>query len=374
MIPSKQNTLVLLLVELVVLPHRDTRNGDDQNTGCSHTAPPLHLAHSVVGSLALRRAKSIRQCRLGSTQLHFADDGFTTGREHCSSRLRVDFVVDGSDDSAADCLSHAGEQAEEGEDHGYSLAVGRRHCRHLVSDHKSASAEGDEDLAHDQVADVVSSRLAAEVDRQASAQECKHQTEAEALVFDAAGVADPNAEDHSPEAGANVVNLQHVASLRDGQAVDDLHELVEILVPAVEAELNGDGDHAGSNDSALLEEFPPDEVSASKELLPDSKDREQQQTDNDHGDEGGAAVCHASVSLQAEGQQEEHECGHEEEGSYQIEFVEIVQQGLHCCASAGPGLEHAHVLRFLLIVLEQDTERCEHHELNNGECSDCPSP
>ena len=57
----EHSTLVLLLVQLVVLPQKDTGNGHDQDAGRRDTTPLLHLLHGIVGCGALWRADGKRQ-------------------------------------------------------------------------------------------------------------------------------------------------------------------------------------------------------------------------------------------------------------------------------------------------------------------------
>lgn len=271
-------------------------------------------------------------------------------------------------------MTDAGKEAEHGEDHRDAFAVAGCHCSDLVTDDEGAAAESDEDVSHDEVADVVIAGLATEVDRQACAQECERQTEAEALILDVARVAHPQTEYDAPETRSDVVDLQHVACFGDRQTINDLDELVEVLVPAVEAELDGDCDHDGSDDGALPEKLPADKVGASKILLPKCKDREQQQTDDDHGNEGAAAVGDASIGLQAEWQEEEYESSHEEECTNDVEFMEVVGEGLQSGAPTSPGCEHAQLLCFPLIELEEEAERGDDHDLNDSECANGPAP
>jgi hypothetical protein len=137
-----------------------------------------------------------------------------------------------------------------------------------------------------------------------------------------------------------------------------LEELVEVLIPAVEAELDGDGDHAGPDDGALPKQLPSDEVGAGAILFPDSKDREEQQTDDNHRNESGAAVGDTAIGLQAEWQEEEHKGRHEDQTADDVELVEIVRNGLGHVSAASLGCEQALLLGLPFVVFEQESEGC----------------
>ena len=310
----------------------------------------------VIGRIALRRAKSVLCRRRRATQVELAHERRAARRKLGSRSFGVDFGEDGGDDGRADGLADAAKQTEQREDHGYALAVARCHGGNLVADDEGAAAEGNEDLAHDDVADAVRFVLATEVDGQTSAEEGERQAEAEAFVFDAAGVAHPQTEDDAPEARADVVDLHHVACFGVVEAVHGLDELVEVLVPAVEAELDGDGNHAGSDDGALPKQLPSDEVGAGAVLLPDGEDGEKHQTDDNHGDESGATVRDTAVSLQAERQEEEHKGRHENQSADDVELVEVVGDGLSHASAARLGDKQALLLRLPFVVFEQESE------------------
>jgi hypothetical protein len=140
------------------------------------------------------------------------------------------------------------------------------------------------------------------------------------------------------------------------ETVDCLDELVEVQIPAVEAELDGDGDHAGSDDGALPKQLPSNKVGAGAILLPDGEDWEKQHADDNHGDESGTAVTDTSVGLQAERQKEEHKGGHEDQSADDIELVEVVREGLTHVSAASLGCEQALLLRLPFVIFEQESE------------------
>ena len=162
-----------------------------------------------------------------------------------------DIRVDGTRDSGTDSAADRREQRDERQHHWDAVAIGGGHDRHVLADDKGAAGDGDEDLAHDGVAD--GPIVAAEVDHQARAEHHQRQAEEQARILEVLGVADVDAEDDAPEAGADVVDLRHVAGLCDVEVVHDLHPVVVEEVPAVEAVEEDRGKNAGAEDGALLE-------------------------------------------------------------------------------------------------------------------------
>ena len=139
-------------------------------------------------------------------------------------------------------------------------------------------------MAHDDVTDV--GILSTEVNHQTSTENLQGKSKEEAGPLEVLGVSDPNTEDDTPEGRSDVVDLGHVTSVGDSQVVDDVNEVVEVQVPRVEAEVQDSSKTASSKDCALLEELPADEVSTGGKSLPGSEGGEEEDTDDDHGDEG----------------------------------------------------------------------------------------
>ena len=84
---------------------------------------------------------------------------------------------------------------------------------------EGAAGEGDEDLAHDDVADVAV--RSAEVDHETRAEDVDgYEQDGDPLV--AVGVAQEETDNDTPEARANVVNVGNVPGIRKTKAVDNL--------------------------------------------------------------------------------------------------------------------------------------------------------
>lgn len=118
--------------------------------------------------------------------------------------------VDGTGDGLADGAADGGEEADEGE-HTGDVLVGRGgHDGHLLADDEGTTAEGDEDLAHYNVADALAGL--AEVDHEADAEglEAQHR---HGEPLEAAEETDEDGQDYAPEAGPDAVDVADVAGV-----------------------------------------------------------------------------------------------------------------------------------------------------------------
>lgn len=307
------NTLVLLLVNAVVLPHRDARNRQRQEGRCCDGSVVLTRTPGDVCRLTGRVARRVLHLLGVTGRVEVVELGLGGLGEVREQRVGEGVSVDGGGDSVADGSAETVEETQQGKHHGDTFAVSRGHDGHVSTDDERATAKGDEDLGHDHVADVAVVALATEVDHETGAQDEEGETEEETGVFEGLGVADPDTEDNTPEARADVVDLAHVTSEGDGEVVHDQAEVVIVQVPAVETEVGDGGEAAGAKHGALFEEFVLDKVHASAPFLPSGEDEHQAESDNDHGDEGRAAVGRAAVLLQTKGKEEEDPSGHQQE-------------------------------------------------------------
>lgn len=200
--------------------------------------------------------------------------------------------------------------------------VGSSHDSHILTNDESSARKGNEDLAHDDVANAAI--VATEIDGQACSQEHERKTKEQTGVLEVLGVADVKTEDNRPEARADVVDLAHVSGVRDGKVVDHNDKVVVVQIPRIEAEVDDRGQAAGTKNGTLLEEFPADELDTCELCFPSSKDEEQEESDDNHGDEGGAVVSSSTVGFQAEWQQEQDESGHQQETANDVKLVNVV--------------------------------------------------
>lgn len=130
------------------------------------------------------------------------------------------------------------------------------------------------------------------------------------------GVPDVHTKHTRPEARSNIIDLADVPSQADGQGVNDNDKVIEVQVPGVEGEVQDRGEDAGAEDCAAAEELPADEVYSCEVALPDVEGWEEEETDDDHGDEGGGVVAvDAAVGLEGEWEEEEDEGSAKDEGA-----------------------------------------------------------
>ncbi len=128
------------------------------------------------------------------------------------------------------------------------------------------------------------------MDHQAGAQEEEGKAEEETGILEVLGVADVDSEEHTPEAGSDVVDVEHVSGHRDTKAVYDHQEVEEEQVPAVEGEERQGGHEASPQHAALFQELVSNEVGTGDPLLPCGEDEEEAESDHHHGDECSAVV------------------------------------------------------------------------------------
>lgn len=290
-----------MLVDIVVLPDRNGRDPQNQNASSGNRTIHLAAAPGIVDRITSSRAHRICLLHCVSTHVDRCGIGFEIRRETRLESAREDVRIDSSRHSVSNGAPQAREQTDERQHHGDALAVRRRHDSHLLADDQRATTEGNEDLAHDHVADVV--RLAPEMNHQARTQDHERQAEEQTGMLEVLGPAHPETEDNTPETGTHVVDLGHVAGHGGVEVVNDRAEVVEVEIPAVEAEVERCGHDTGAQDCALLQQLVVDEMDAGEPFLPSGEDEEEAEPNDDHCDEGRALVFCATVAGQAEGQQ-----------------------------------------------------------------------
>lgn len=109
--------------------------------------------------------------------------------------------------------------------------------------------------------------------------------------------------------------MSHVACVGDAEGVGDFDVVVVLEIPGIETEVEDGGETAGSEDGALADEFPADEMYAGEVAFPDVEDGEEADSDDDHGDEGGGLEVGATVRLEGEWEEEENEGKHEQDAT-----------------------------------------------------------
>lgn len=366
------STLVLLAVDVVVLPDRNGGNSKDKEASGGSSSLLLVGAPSTVNGGANLGANGIGHLEGVTARVDVRVVGLGAGGQFIVQSFGENVGVDSTGDRIPDGTANAGKETKDGQDHGNTITISRSHDGHVLADDKCAARDGDENLAHDQVTNVLLG--AAEVDHEAGSEEHERQAKEQSRVLEVTSVADPKTKDDTPEGGTHVVYLHHVASQRDGQIVDDHDEVLVVHVPAVERHVQSGGQDAGAANSTASEELVAKEVSAGKVSLPDVEDWEEANANDDHGDELGAVVLGQAIGCQAERQQEQHESRNQNDAANNVEFVCVVDDGLQHGAAARLTLPQAHALGFDGKVLEDNGERHEDEEHDDDESSVAPSP
>lgn len=350
------------------------------------------MTPGVVGRFTRRTAHRVFHLRGVSAIVQLESLRLHVGGELGAQRIGEGVGVDGGSDGVADCTAETVEEAQDREHHGDAFAVRRGHDGHVRADDQRAAAEGDEDLAHDHVADVAVVACTTEMDHEARAEDKEGQAEEETGVFEVFGETDPDTEDDAPEARADVVDLAHVAGHRDREVVHHQAEVVEVQVPAVEAEVGDCRETAGAQHGAFFEEVVADEVHAGTPFLPSSEDEEQAEADNHHGDEASGFVLCAAVLLKTKREEQKNPCGHQEASTNDctvriilkitrkmikrltIKFMDIVNDGLKHRPTTGFPLVKTHLLCLSLVELEDNSQRSKDERLDNGKRAIRPPP
>jgi hypothetical protein len=167
-----------VVFELVIPPHQHTREKQRQTSHSSRQLPLLTLPIRLLNPQPLRTPHRItqllHQIRINQTDirpLRLRQEPQQVFPESPSPDRGADRLADGSADR--------GEHVLDGEHDGDVLVGGGGHDGDLLGDDQGAAGEGDEDLAHDDVADV--DVWLAELDHEAGAEDCDGHAEVEGL-------------------------------------------------------------------------------------------------------------------------------------------------------------------------------------------------
>lgn len=142
----------------------------------------------------------------------------------------------------------------------------------MLADDKGAAGEGDEDLAHDDVSNVVG--WLAEVDHEPHAKEVERCAEVKCERLDAAGEADGNCHDDGPETGADRKDVGDVSGGCDGEPVHDLEVGDVVAVPEVERDEGDSREAACADDGAVYDEVEGDKGAWREVFVVEAKDEE----------------------------------------------------------------------------------------------------
>ena len=268
----KQGSLVLPLVDVEVLPHHNRGNTQDQDRGRADAVLALDPAVGVVDGLAGLGARRVAELGVDSADEDGGSLRLHVGRQAVGQGGQEQVVVDTGAGGLADGAADGVEQVDQRKGQGNTLAVTAGHHGHVLTDDQRTAGEGDEDLAHDQVADAVVG--AAEVDHQTGAEDHQRKTEAQAQVLEVLGLVDVDSDHDGEESGADTVGLHGVAGVDLADVVDGEQEVLEPDIPHREVEVENGGQQTGTGHGAVLEDFIANEVSAGEPLLPNEEGRE----------------------------------------------------------------------------------------------------
>jgi hypothetical protein len=219
-------------------------------------------------------------------------------------------LPDGAADGAADGSAGVAEDSQESEGAGGVLVVGSGEDGDLLGDDQGAAGEGEEDLAHDKVADGLV--WLAEVDHEALAEHVEgHRNPNDPAV--ALGPLDGESDDEEPDAGDDVEDGGDVAGGLEGLAAVDLQEGGVVRDPAVVGDLVAYVEGAGPHDCARAHNFPLQKRYGSEELLAESEGDEAHYTENQHGDDTAIAPRVGEGSSEVEWEQKQDKAGEEKE-------------------------------------------------------------
>lgn len=187
---------------------------------------------------------------------------------------------------------------------------GRREDGDLLDEDQRAAADGEEDLTHAHVADVVAG--GAEVDHQPAGEDVQRDGDPEE-PFEAAGVADAEAAADQPDRVHEVEDGGDVSGLREAGVVDYLQVGGEVVGPAGVGDLVDHVDQAGADDGAVGEEVVWDEGLRGEPALVDHEADQDAESDDHHGDDLGRSPLVFGVAGDVEGGEEEDGAADHEE-------------------------------------------------------------
>lgn len=217
---SKYMTLSLLDPnDIDIPPHRHCHEADRPHRRPRNQHHHLRVAVRVLDRSPRGRAHRVRQLhrdiRVNEQQIRQL-----LHRQVFREFLGQNILPDGGGNCRADGAADVAEHAQYSQDDGDMLMRSGGHDGDFVADDDGAGGEGDEELAHDDVANLDAGL--AEVDQQARAQDAKGDAEVEADGLVAARAVDQEADSEGADDGTDRVGLDDVAGVSDAEVVDDL--------------------------------------------------------------------------------------------------------------------------------------------------------
>lgn len=285
--------------------------------------------------------------------------------------LGEDSSPHGSSDSITDGATNGGNHGLDGKNSG-DISLGRHgHDGHLLADNEDTTTKGDEDLAHDNVAD--SNTGLTEVNHETNTENGKRDTEVERLPLETTVESDDDTHDDGNEARAHGVNVGDVGSVSDGLVEDDDEHGVEVVVPDVPGSVDTSNHGVGEEDGAVGDQVPGNKGNGRKVLLPDDKGNDEQATEDEEADSQRRLPGVGLVGVQGKGQEEQDETSADEEDTKDVELDGPVLDRLAEGSAALLARDHAGLLSLSLVVVEESSQRNGDDGVDDGPDAQTPA-
>lgn len=230
-----------------------------------------------------------------------------------------------------------------------------------------------------------------EVNHQANAENGDRDSKEEADGLELSGVANDEANQDCPQAGTIVllaiqspiemasrlipyaIDVANIAGLRNVKPVDHLEETEEIAVPDIKADENRGSEDIGANDGAVREKGVRDKGNGRKELLPNGKHDESDESSNQEADDERRLPSIGLVGVDVEWEEEHSQSSRQNKQPDDIKFSTVVDQRLDKGSLAFSRADYAELLRLLVVVHEEEEQRQGDDRSDDGEATEPPS-
>jgi hypothetical protein len=295
-------------------------------------------------------------------------------RESLKKLLGKSGGPDSSRNTGSDTSSNGGEQSNESKDSSNVLVRRSSHDSKLLTDNKSTSSKGNEDLAHNDVSD--GGVGLAEVDHKTGGHDVERNGEEQSKVLELASPLNEETDNDCEEAGSDGVNVVDVSSVTDGLVVNNLDVRGVVGVPTVERDEDGARKSTGSENGTVGEELERNEGLASEVLLVETESDERNTSDDEHGDDGSRSPGLLLVVGEREGKKDKDESSTAEDDSNEVELPEVVGGELRNGLSdmVRVLLNEALLLGLNLVLEDNGEEGNTHDRENDGPNSVSPLP
>ena len=247
------------------------------------------------------------------------------------------------------------------------------HDGHLLANDKSAASHGDEDLAHDDVANV-DARLA-ELNHEGNSQYHQRHAKVKCQPFKPAAPPNNDTDNQGPEAASHVVGSPDICRFRQRQADNHLEKGREEAVPDVKADEANRAQNARAHDGPIHQQLVRDELHGRHVLLVEGKDDEKDNADNKHGNDHGGPPLLSLELVDVEGQQEQR---HASRGQQQPNNIKLNRVVLYTLEGRPSGRlsrrQRTHLLGLEMVVQKEHEDRGAHHRDDDAKGPKGPSP